>query len=68
MVGLLFELGLGVTSLEKYRLDDDTSKLYRCFLYHMFTFMNWDKSVSILSDYRLDDRGSIPGTGKEFFL
>jgi hypothetical protein len=25
-------------------------------------------SVSIVSDYRLDDRGSIPGRGKGFFL
>jgi hypothetical protein len=29
---------------------------------------SWGSSVSIVSDYRLDDRGSIPGRGKGFFL
>jgi hypothetical protein len=28
----------------------------------------WGISVSTVSDYRLDDQGSIPGTGKGFFL
>jgi hypothetical protein len=28
----------------------------------------WDISVSIVSDYRLDDRGSIPGRAKDFPL
>jgi hypothetical protein len=30
--------------------------------------INWVSSVSVMSDYRLDDRGSIPGRGKGFFL
>jgi hypothetical protein len=29
-------------------------------------FRSWGSSVSIVSDYRLDDRGSIPGRGKQF--
>jgi hypothetical protein len=29
---------------------------------------NWDSSVSIMSDYGLDDWGLIPGRGKEFLL
>jgi hypothetical protein len=29
---------------------------------------NWGISVSIVSDCRLDDRGSIPDTGKGLFL
>jgi hypothetical protein len=29
---------------------------------------SWGSSVSIVSDYRLDDQGSIPGKGKGFFL
>jgi hypothetical protein len=28
----------------------------------------WGSSVSIVPDYRLGDRGSIPGRGKGFFL
>jgi hypothetical protein len=28
---------------------------------------SWGSSVSIVSDYRLDDRGSMPGRGKGFF-
>jgi hypothetical protein len=28
----------------------------------------WGSSASIVSDYRLDDRSSIPGRGTEFFL
>jgi hypothetical protein len=28
----------------------------------------WVRSVSIVSEYRLDDRGSIPGRGKGLFL
>jgi hypothetical protein len=28
----------------------------------------WSNSVVIVSDYRLDDRGSIPGRGKGLFL
>jgi hypothetical protein len=31
-------------------------------------FLIWSSSVSIVSDYGLDDRGSIPGRDKEFFL
>jgi hypothetical protein len=30
--------------------------------------MSWGSSVSIVSDYRLDDQGSIPGGRKEFVL
>jgi hypothetical protein len=29
--------------------------------------VSWGSSVSIVSDYRLDDQGSMPGGGKEFF-
>jgi hypothetical protein len=29
---------------------------------------SWSSSVNIVSDHRLDDRGSIPGRGKGFFL
>jgi hypothetical protein len=32
------------------------------------TRMSWGGSVSIVSDYRLDDRGSIVGRGKGVFL
>jgi hypothetical protein len=31
-------------------------------------FWSWDSSVSTVSDYILDNRGSIPGRGKGFFL
>jgi hypothetical protein len=31
-------------------------------------FRSWGSSVSIVSDYRLDGRGSIPGRGKAFTL
>jgi hypothetical protein len=34
----------------------------------MITTTIWGSSVSIVSDYRLDDQGSIPGRGREFFL
>jgi hypothetical protein len=33
-----------------------------------FHFRNWGISVSIVSDYRLDDRASIPSRDKGFFL
>jgi hypothetical protein len=29
---------------------------------------SWGGSASMVSDYRLDDRGSIAGRGKRFFL
>jgi hypothetical protein len=29
---------------------------------------SWGSSVSLVSDYRLDDRGSVRGGGKGFFL
>jgi hypothetical protein len=29
---------------------------------------SWYSSVGIVSDYRLDDRGSIPGSDKGLFL
>jgi hypothetical protein len=29
---------------------------------------SWASSVSVVPDYRLGDRGSIPGTGNGFFL
>jgi hypothetical protein len=29
---------------------------------------SWGISVNTVSDYRLDDRGSIPGRGKIFYL
>jgi hypothetical protein len=28
----------------------------------------WGSSISVVSDYRLDDEGLIPGRGKGFFL
>jgi hypothetical protein len=31
-------------------------------------YRSWGSSVSIVSDYRLDDWGSIPRRGKGFFL
>jgi hypothetical protein len=34
----------------------------------LVVFRNWGSSVSIVSEYRLYDRGSIPDRGKEFFL
>jgi hypothetical protein len=36
--------------------------------YHADKNESWHNSVSVVSDYRLDDRGSIPGRGKIFFL
>jgi hypothetical protein len=39
---------------------------YYIFMYHVFR--SWESSVSIVSDYRLDDQVTIPGTGKHFFL
>jgi hypothetical protein len=33
-----------------------------------YDLWSWGSSVSIVSDYRLVDRGSVPGTGKGFFL
>jgi hypothetical protein len=41
---------------------------YRLFrkLYHTRNHMSWDSSVSKVSDYRLDDWGSISGRGKGF--
>jgi hypothetical protein len=33
-----------------------------------FYFGSWGSSVSVVSDYRLDDRCLIPGRGKVFFL
>jgi hypothetical protein len=35
---------------------------------HRRSFRSWGSSVTTLSDYRLDYRGSVPGRGKEFFL
>jgi hypothetical protein len=32
------------------------------------TSLELGRSVSMVSDYRLGDRGSIPGRGKEFLL
>jgi hypothetical protein len=34
----------------------------------IFCFWNFGSSVGIVSDYRLDDRGSILGRSKGFFL
>jgi hypothetical protein len=34
----------------------------------MTYYRSWSRSVSIVSDYRLDDLGLIPGRGKGFFL
>jgi hypothetical protein len=36
------------------------------FLFGLVTNGNWGSSVSIVSNYRLDDRGSIPGRAKDF--
>jgi hypothetical protein len=36
--------------------------------FSFYVCRNWCISVSIVFDYRLDDRGSIPGRGKGFFL
>jgi hypothetical protein len=33
-----------------------------------FLIRSWGSSVSIVSDYGLDDRGSIPDRGRGFFL
>jgi hypothetical protein len=45
--------------------------LVRIFEFQMNPFLqslSWGSSGSIVSDYRLDDRGSIPDRGKVFFL
>jgi hypothetical protein len=34
----------------------------------IYCVYDWGSSVSILSDYRLDDRGSIRGRGNGLFL
>jgi hypothetical protein len=39
-----------------------------CVTHSLGPIMNCSSSVSIVSDYRLDDRGSILGRGKGFFL
>jgi hypothetical protein len=38
------------------------------FLFNTTLFMSRGSSVSIVSDYGLDDRGSIPDRGRGFFL
>jgi hypothetical protein len=40
-----------------------------CIVILIYTLLNrsWGSSISIVSDYRLDDRDSIPDRGKEFF-
>jgi hypothetical protein len=42
---------------------------FRCLILQMF-YIKWSRgsSVSIVSDYGLDDRGSIPDRGTGFFL
>jgi hypothetical protein len=41
---------------------------YYYYYYLMTLLVARDSSVSVMSDYRLDDRGSIPGKRKAFFL
>jgi hypothetical protein len=41
---------------------------YSIFFYLLKTFVSPGSSVSIVSDYGLDGRGSIPDRGRGFFL
>jgi hypothetical protein len=50
-----------------YQINDTDSQCVdyiRCY----FKFKSCGSSVSIVSDYRVDERCSIPGKGKGFFL
>jgi hypothetical protein len=38
------------------------------YLYLTYYYWSWGSLISIVSDYRLDDWGSIPGRGKDFPL
>jgi hypothetical protein len=57
-------------------IDHNNSKVSLKLFYYNFQikdqiksyFMSWGSSVSIVTDYRLDDRGSIPDTGRGFFF
>jgi hypothetical protein len=44
----------------------DGRMILKCTLNRVWT-RSWHSSVSIVSDCRLDDRGSIPSRGKGFF-
>jgi hypothetical protein len=45
---------------------EHTYKFYLNVYFVWLSFLNWGSSVSIVFDYRLDDRDSIPGRGKGF--
>jgi hypothetical protein len=54
-----------------WRLIPLSTRKIRVLYIFIFTFShnrNWGSSVSVVSDYRLDDGISIPSRGKEFFL
>jgi hypothetical protein len=40
--------------------------IYMCVYIYIYIYMSRDSSVSIVTDYGLDDRGSILGRGREF--
>jgi hypothetical protein len=46
---------------------EHTYKFYLNFYFVWLSFLNWGSSVSIVFDYRLDDRDSIPSRGIGFF-
>ncbi|KDR20946.1 hypothetical protein L798_03885 [Zootermopsis nevadensis] len=55
---------------EKKIVKDSLRELHdhNLFLCHNSKLVSRDSSVSIVTSYRLDDRGSIPDNSREFFL
>jgi hypothetical protein len=43
-------------------------RMNKCIIIIIIIIRSWDSSVSIVSDYRLDNLRSIPGRGKGFLF
>jgi hypothetical protein len=58
-----------IWSRRKYVLQLPEGDFQICiFTAALLQLWSWGASVSIMSDFRLDDLGLIPGRGKGFFL
>jgi hypothetical protein len=66
LVNVIFQFKIAVSSTFQ---NTKVSKHLMCLCIYLRRSMYWSwvTSVTIMSDYRLDNRSSIPGRGKRFF-
>jgi hypothetical protein len=60
------EEGTQISPLETHITKESMNRKLKRSIY--FARRSWNSLISVVSDHRMDDRGSIPVRGKGFFL